>query len=1156
MMQWLTAKLAEYANQVAHQKGQHGIVANLDVILPSVWFEKMAQSELGQSAVSIPSYQVARLRWTLHEILNPEFPLPEITDSRIASYLKQDSGLTSELARRRFQLADRLARIYSQYLVYRPDWLFAWEAGQYNYATSKAGNKDLANMEAGLLGPLWRAISAKLGRHRGHAMRELGKHFVSDSSPREVVHVFGVSHLAPSEIEVLKAYAENSLVAFYLPDPCREYWGGIESAKWPTYKDDEQARIVKAGDGEYWSDHGHPLLSRWGRMGQHFQCHLLNDAQRSSTRHWLDEQEIEAQNRLQWIQEGIRKLNINVALNTKEGQQQAPDKSLLIHSCHTRQRELEVLRDSLLDALESGIEPGDMMVVSPDIRSYLPLIPSVFGEPGLAIQTLLPYHLADVPVSRSHTLFIAFKQLLGISGLRISGPEVVDLLNVPEIQSRFNLDTGAKDSLLQWLSQTRVAWSLGPSHREKFGVPPIAEHSFAWAMDRMIAGYVMSDVAIADMAQAFTLADQTMLLPITGIQGPSAQAIGALDGLLIEIQAWCDLGASARVATEWAALLDQRLDALFLVNKMDAEAREAWLAIKRIVRELETETASANENPILHFSVVRDLLIERLDDVSERQKFLMGGVTFCGMVPQRAVPFRMLAVLGLNDGEFPRTSRDGGLDLMTKLRRIGDRDVRNDDRYLFLETVMAARDRLHLSYIGEGVKDGKPRNPAAPLAELMVVLESVSGPDGDSPAWKVRHPLQPFNARYFDGSDSLLFSYDSRLAGLQGNGLSTVSEFNKSSSTNPDPIADTLPLQQLAKYYKDPSEHLLKSRLKLSLEALDDKRLREDEPMVAKIDSIATVTRKIFFAEALPKWGDWNPDIAPDWVCLSGLLPPAELGATAWKIEAEAIQAAVMGAMQNTSMLNKEVVQNGKQLAINVSLPSGHLKGVRITGQIPNIFPLLNGEPGHQLLRVFASLGTDKGSLKKESELHFGERVPLFLEWALLRLQTALSTGPLEAVKLTLIVKSDKENWQTSINHWDDKLLKASSTERQSMLDDLCLRVGYLGNCWQEAQRTPHWYFPRVSWAVISSTPKKDASSENDVDPVEKEELPNNLAEIIQNKWSGYKGSGEKNYASGYNALMAGDVDFTKDTEKYNELVSFAKHLNSTISFEQVKAND
>ncbi|HWS41027.1 MAG TPA: hypothetical protein VN247_07040, partial [Arenimonas sp.] len=611
-----------------------------------------------------------------------------------------------------------------------------------------------------------------------------------------------------------------------------------------------------------------------------------------------------------------------------------------------------------------------------------------------------------------------------------------------------------------------------------------------------------------------------------------------------------------RVANEWAALLDQRLDALFLVNKMDTEAREAWGAIKRIVRELETETASANENPILHFSVVRDLLIERLDDVSERQKFLMGGVTFCGMVPQRAVPFRLLAVLGLNDGEFPRTSRDGGLDLMTKLRRMGDRDVRNDDRYLFLETVMAARDRLHLSFIGEGVKDGKPRNPAAPLAELMGVLESVSGTEYDSPVWKVSHPLQPFNARYFDGSNPHLFSYDSRLAGLQGSGRSTVSAFNKSSTANPDPIADTLPLQQLAKYYKDPSEHLLKSRLKLSLEALDDQRMREDEPMVAKIDSIATVTRKIFFTEALPKWGDWNPDIAPDWVSLSGLLPPADLGAAAWKIEAEAIQAAVTCALLNTSMLNRDVVQNGKQLAIDVSLPSGHLKGVRITGQIPNVFPLPNGEPGYQLLRVFPSLSTDKGSLKKESELHFGERVPLFLEWALLRLQTAQSTEPLDAVKLTLIVKSDAENWQAPINHWDDKLLKASSTERQSMLDDLCLRVGYLGICWQEAQRAPHWYFPRVSWAVISSTPKKDVSSENEVDCVEKEELPNKLAEIIQNKWSGYKGSGEKNYSSGYNALMAGDVDFTKDTDQCNQLIEFALQLNRTISLQQDEAND
>ena len=114
----------------------------------------------------------------------------------------------------------------------------------------------------------------------------------------------------------------------------------------------------------------------------------------------------------------------------------------------------------------------------------------------------------------------------------------------------------------------------------------------------------------------------------------------------------------------------------------------------RFVRAIaERARPRAASIPLLDFAVVRDVLLDRLDAVPERQRFLLGGVTFCGMVPQRSIPFDVVAVLGLNDGEFPRGGSDAGLDLMATQRRLGDRDTRSDDRYLFLETVMSARAR-------------------------------------------------------------------------------------------------------------------------------------------------------------------------------------------------------------------------------------------------------------------------------------------------------------------------------------------------------------------------------------------------------------------------------------------------------------------------------
>lgn len=1147
MKQWLTGELARH-------NGSAGISANLDIILPSAWLERLAQAELGHGAISLSSYQTAHLRWTLHAMLAPGQPVPGVSDPRVAAYLSPAAGTdavrNAELARRRFQLADRLARIYSQYLVYRPDWLQAWEGGQFAFASGAASAGGLSGMEAELLGPLWKQLAARLGRHRGHAMQALCAALGKNASPRPTVHVFGISHLAPNEIDVLRAYAGSGLVALYVPDPCREYWGGLikgVSPEWQAYRVDENARISAAGEGDYWQEQGHPLLARWGRMGQHFFSSLADGDVLEDTRHRQDEQPDTPDSRLHRLQESIRQLKpavMDVDIGVPEIRRaERADVSLRIHACHTRQRELEVLREVLIDALQQGIAPGEMMVMAPDIQAYLPLIASVFGEPGAGREQLLPYHLADVPVARSHSLFSTVQRLLELPGQRVTAPEVLDMLSVPEIRQRLGLDEGAIESLAEWLRQSRVAWALDARHRAGFGVPPIPEHSFAWAMDRMIAGYLMSDAPDADRDRAFSLPDGTEFAPVTGINGPSADALGALDRLLLEIQAWCDFAESDHTASEWAELLDRRLEALFRIDPMDRDAREAWDALKRFVRALELEPAGAGQNPVLHFAVVRDLLVDRLATVPERQRFLMGGVTFCGMVPQRAIPFRMLAVLGLNDGEFPRSGSDGSLDLMTRIRRLGDRDVRNDDRYLFLETVMAARDRLHLSYLGEGVKDGKPRNPAAPLAELMAQLDAAANlghdaKDGLRP-WLVRHPLQPFDGRYFDGSDQRLFSYSKRFEAMQGAGSEPPKAFLQGSSGEPDPLPNPLALSLLQSYFKDPARNVLEKRLKLRLDALDDSRLPADEPLDDSIDSLATVSRSVFFQDVLPAWGAWQPEVVPAWVRLTGLLPPGAQGVLAWTREVEAIEQA-MTAAKRSQTLTAEVAARAREEPLDVEIGQNGFPELglgRITGRVRHVFPLLTGDgEGLQIVRMFPSLSGASGNLKAESDLHFGDRVAIFLDWALLRLQAARNGRPLGPVRVTLLVKDNDAPWQDSIARWDGRLMAADAAGRQSMLDDLQSRIVRLVQWWREAQRLPHWYFPRTSWAAASLSEQARQSGD---------------WRSIQGKWSGFDSSGERAFAPGYNALLAGDVMFDQHPPELDRLMEFAAALHETLFFEQ-----
>lgn len=1107
MKQWLVGELAR-------QAGPGRVVANLDVRLPSQWLDRLAQQCLGQSAVALPGYQRKHLRWTLYDLLDPDHPLAGVDDPRIAAYLGSGSGAgagagasasasASERGLRRFQLADRLAGIFSQYPIYRPDWLQAWERGDFRYATrghatERQGDAGWRALESRLLAPLWRQVQRELGPHRASVMTALQQVLQqapqAGSGPRKPVHLFGLSHLAPAEMAVLRDYARHAPVFLYVPDPCREYWGGLvhhqQRSDWADYQQAEAARIREAGAGDYWHDQGHPLLARWGRMGQHFFAGLGEGEVREDQRHWQDEFPLEKPwNRLARLQQSLRLLAPDELQESPAQTADFSDASVRIHSCHTRLRELEVLRDALLDAIEhDGVRAGDMVVMAPDMSAYAPLIPAVFGEAGSARERLLPYHLADVPMAGSHRLFAAFSRLLALGSSRITTPEVVDLLAMPDVQRRLGLDGDAIETLQEWLERSRVAWSLDANHRASLGLPASSEHGFAWAMDRMIAGYLMSDDPDADRNHAITLPDGTRLLPVTGAHGPAAEVLGALDRLLIELQRWQNLAHSQRRASDWALELQARLDALFRIDNRDEADRLAGRVLEKLVATIASEPARAGSDPLLPFAVVRDLLLDGLNSVPERQPFLMGGITFCGMVPQRAIPFSVVCVLGLDDGAFPRQRSDGGLDLMTALRRIGDRDVRTDDRYLFLETVMSARKRLHLSYIGQAARDGKPRNPAAPVAELLAEFERAGaweatvGDDANMSSrqrpWLIQHPLQPFDARHFDGHSPALFSYSGDFAGMYGAGDQPVPAFTRADPDRgapapPDPLPSPLPLSALLRFWKRPADDLLRQRLPLDLSALENDRLPASEPLEAKLSPRETIARRTFFADALPMGASsdgspaWSRTQMPAWVELGGLLPPGELGRHAWDAEANAIEA-LLGQAMSKGLLG----QRTTPIEVDINLPLQSLPlpslplpsmttPVRLVGRVEHV--LFNtSNSGLQLLRAFPSANRDLGkALKRSADLDLGDRLSLFIEWAALRLHTGHSE-PLMPLALTVLAK-DPLDLAEQLMHWDAQLLATDDAVRADMLADLRSRLVALIGLWSQATAEPPVYFPKTS---------------------------------------------------------------------------------------------
>lgn len=648
-------------------------------------------------------------------------------------------------------------------------------------------------------------------------------------------------------------------------------------------------------------------------------------------------------------------------------------------------------------------------------------------------------------------------------------------------------------------------------------------------MDRLLAGYVFGEAAEGERI-ARHLADGTRVLPIEGVHGSQAELVGVLDRFLCELAALRRDLTQPRSASAWGARLEALIDALFRIDPFDTEARDALALLRRFVHAIETEAGVGALDPVIEFSVVREVLRDQLAAAPERQRFLMGGVTFCGMVPQRAIPFQVIAVLGLNDGEFPRAPGDGGLDPMARHPRLGDRDVRNDDRYLFLETVMSARSVLHLSYIGEGVRDAKPRNPSTPLAELLSLLDERAGlrDEGDDNIsddkrdrpWIVRHPLQPFDRRYFDDSDARLYSFRADLARLGGDEPRHARPFLADTAAAPAPVsAETVcvPLAEVLAYYRDPARQILRNDLHLRLDALEEDSLRTSEPLEAKFAGIERVARRLFLGAASEPAAQWNmPEAPPDWLRLDGLWPPGHAGEKAWKDES--------GKVQKLLDIASQQILFADGLPVAMPLPVNRTIGsYRLQGELMRVYRTADAS---WLFDVFP----DK---KSEEDFSFKERIGAFLEWASLRLNDEAGVSP---VRILLLTAGKSSPWQDALNRRDEAFIAAlrggDDATADRLLADLQRRVEALVAFWAAAQARPSWYFPQTSWAAATST---DGAK-------------------IENAWSGGFQRGERDYAPGYAAVLARDARFEPGQTDYAALLAKARELFALIDLDAGEA--
>ncbi len=831
MARWLAQELAL----------RTGIAANLEFPLPAS-FAWRVQTAWLPSWPQEDGYDRERLHWRILGLLPRFLARPAFAD--LARYLQDDeSGLKA------YQLAGRIAEVFDQYLVYRPEMVLDWEAGRDSDWQAVLWRELAADARSPHRAAILAAFQAAL--ERGEKPR--------DGLPRRVC-CFGLTALAPVHLRILEALSRHAEVHFFLLNPSAEYWTDIVDERGQARR---RARWRRDGTRDLSGllDVGNPLLASLGHTGQGFLDQLLDLGAQD---HDLFEDPGEA-TLLAAVQRDILYLRDRRASPTVL---EAGEASIQIHACHTPMREVQVLRDRLLALFEvlPDLQPRQIVVMAPDIEVYAPHVEAVFE--GAPKETHIPWTIADRRLPTAQPILETLLGLLDLPAWRLTASEVFGLLELPAVSGRFGVDAQGLERIRTWIAQTQIRWGADSAMRAAEGLPDEAANTWKAGLGRLFLGYAMAPEEI--------FFAETLSCP--EVEGAAAADLGALQTLVDRLTQWRTDLCRPAAAGAWLERVN-RLVADFLAP--DDEEAEPLQAVRRILDDLARTEAAAGLVAPLETRVVRAHLETRLTAAGGARRFLLGGVTFCNMVPMRAIPFRVVCLLGLNDTDFPRHPHPAGFDRMAAAPRPGDRSRRLDDRYLFLEALLSARDVFYLSYLGNHPRDNSPRVPATVVSELIDYVDrSWKRTDGEPPSARLvcRHPLQPFSRRLYDGTDPALFSYD----------RSWLETAAAAPETGQRPFLDQDPplceeaelvvdLEDLTGFFLDPAGRFLHQRLGIRPEA-NLGAPADEEPF--DLDGLERYSARRELMSALVEGQD--PDLIARRVRARGQLPHGRVGQAAW----------------------------------------------------------------------------------------------------------------------------------------------------------------------------------------------------------------------------------------------------------------------------------
>lgn len=728
----------------------------------------------------------------------------------------------------RLRAARKIRRLFGDYSRRRPAMIRAW-------ARDEDVGPDGAPIavDAAWQPRLWRRLRESIGipsppEAVPDALEAIRAGGVDLDLP-ERLSVYGLTSIDPAYLDVFAAIGADRDVYLYLLHASPALWEAVASC----LREAPPATLPRRVEDPSREAPQHPILRSWAQDSRELQV-ALHLRGLSTTLHGPQAPRDPAGTLLGLIQRDIR-ANDQTRLERSDPKRQAvaggTDRSIQVHVCYGAQRQVEVARDAILHLLQNDetLEPRDVVIMTPDLETYAPLIEAGFpaegsgsGLPDLRVR------IADRSPSRRNPLVRFAGTLLTLAGSRLDAGAVRDLIALPIVQRRFGLDPDMVGSIEDLIDDANIRWGFDGDHRERFGTAPRSEHTWRRGIARALAGVFYSDgpVAVGGVA------------PIAGIEGEAARAAGLLAHIVGRLEAVAHLLARRRPSSEWTEAV---ATAVGLLAATDYGAEWQWSQLERTLERTFAPEDEDGADPVIGLDEAIVLTTPWTEDRPSPLHHQTGNVTVCTLVPMRSVPYRVVCLVGMDAERFPRTSRADGDDLLIDHEIVGDHDRGAEDRQLLLDALMAAGDHFIVTYAGRDELTNAVYPPAVPIAELRDVIAETVGEDAAARV-VTEHPLQSFSLRNFrEGALGLPgpWGFDPMYA----SGAQALRD-RRAAEPSPEPVVvpavagegeTELGLDDLIAFFAHPCRAFARSRMRLTIpepgERADDELPIELDPL-------------------------------------------------------------------------------------------------------------------------------------------------------------------------------------------------------------------------------------------------------------------------------------------------------------------------------------